>query len=148
MTDDLRKIGPYVGLMASSFSIAQFFTSLPWSWVSDRYGRKSVILLSTAGNAITFLFFGSSSTYYQALLMRSASGFLNGTVGVVKSMIGEITDSSNRGFAFALWESAFGLGQISNSTRNMLTYSWTCNWWSFGQTGRKYPLLIREFRPV
>lgn len=114
VTDDLRKLGPYVGLIASSFSIAQFFTSLPWSWVSDRYGRKSVILLSMAGNAITFPLFGMSTTYTQALIMRSACGFLNGTIGVIKSMIGEITDNSNRGLAFALWESAFGIGQIGN----------------------------------
>ena len=113
VTDDPRALGPYIGLMASSFSVAQFFTSLPWSWVSDRFGRKSVILISMAGNAITCALFGMSSTYYQALIMRSACGFLNGTIGVVKSMIGEITDSTNRGFAFALWESSFGIGQIS-----------------------------------
>ena len=140
VTDDERNLGPYVGLMAASFSIAQFFTSLPWSWVSDRYGRKSVILLSTAGNAITFLLFGMSSTYYQAILMRSASGFLNGALGVVKSMIGEITDSSNRGFAFAIWESAFGLGQIG--IFKLLSISRTCDGWSLGKTSRNYSLLI------
>jgi hypothetical protein len=44
--------------------------------------------------------------------MRSACGLLNGSVGVSKSMLGEITDSSNRGLAFAIWESSFGIGQI------------------------------------
>jgi MFS family permease len=44
--------------------------------------------------------------------MRSLCGLLNGNVGVVKSMLGEMTDSTNRGQAFSYWESAYGLGSI------------------------------------
>lgn len=113
MTEDPRKLGSYVGLIASSFSIAQFFTSLPWGWVSDKIGRRPVILFGMAGNAITCILFGMSETFWFALMMRSACGFLNGTVCVTKSMLGEITDSTNRGLAFAIWESSFGIGQIS-----------------------------------
>ena len=112
VTDDPRQLGRYVGLIASSFSIAQFFTSLPWGWISDRVGRRPVILIGMAGNAITCILFGASKTFWFALTMRSACGLLNGTVGVTKSMIGEMTDSTNRGLAFAIWESSFGIGQI------------------------------------
>lgn len=44
--------------------------------------------------------------------MRSLCGLLNGNVGVVKSMLGEMTDSTNRGRAFSYWESAYGMGTI------------------------------------
>jgi hypothetical protein len=44
--------------------------------------------------------------------MRSLCGFLNGNVGVVKSMLGEMTDDSNRGIAFSYWETSYGLGTI------------------------------------
>ena len=39
IASDTRQIGYYAGLITSSFCIAQFLTSLPWSWVSDRCGN-------------------------------------------------------------------------------------------------------------
>ncbi|KAH6573462.1 hypothetical protein BASA60_006010 [Batrachochytrium salamandrivorans] len=110
-TDD-RDIGFYVGMLASSFCVAQLFTSLPWGWISDRYGRRPVLLFGLVGNIITCALFGTSETYAFALIMRTLGGLMNGNIGVIKSMIGEITDSSNRGIAFAYWESAFGIGTI------------------------------------
>jgi MFS family permease len=112
MATDEKEIGVYVGMLASSFSIAQLFTSLPWGWVSDRIGRRPVLLIGLVGNAITCTLFGWSKSYYFALSMRTLCGFLNGNVGVVKSMLGEMTDATNRGQAFAYWESAYGLGTI------------------------------------
>jgi MFS family permease len=53
-----------------------------------------------------------SESYKFAIFMRVMCGIVNGNTGVVKSMLGEITDESNRGRAFGLWESAFGLGNI------------------------------------
>ncbi|KAL2912472.1 hypothetical protein HK105_208044 [Polyrhizophydium stewartii] len=109
---DDRDLGFYVGMLASSFCIAQLFTSLPWGWMSDRAGRRPVILIGLVGNAITCALFGMSETYTFALVMRTLCGLLNGNIGVIKSMLGEITDATNRGIAFAYWESAFGIGTI------------------------------------
>ena len=105
-------IGFYVGILASSFCVAQLFTSLPWGLLSDRIGRRPVLLIGLCGNAVTCALFGLSKTFYYALGLRMLSGLLNGNVAVVKSMLGEITDDSNRGTAFAIWESAFGIGTI------------------------------------
>ena len=59
-------------------------------------------------------------------------GFLNGTVGVTKSMLGEMTDSTNRGLAFAIWESSFGIGQIGKFNLIISICSWACSWWTLG----------------
>ncbi|KAI8899288.1 major facilitator superfamily domain-containing protein [Globomyces pollinis-pini] len=112
VVQDDKMLGYYVGMLSSVFCIAQLFTCLPWGWVSDRVGRKPVIIVGLLGNALFCTLFGFSKSFYYALGMRFLCGFWNGNVGVVKSMIGEITDSSNRGLAFAYWESAFGLGTI------------------------------------
>ncbi|KAJ2998860.1 hypothetical protein HDV02_003970 [Globomyces sp. JEL0801] len=109
---DDRSLGVYVGMLSSVFCVAQLFTSLPWGWVSDRVGRRPVIIIGLLGNAVFCTLFGSSKTFAFAMVMRSLCGFLNGNVGVVKSMIGELTDSSNRGLAFAFWQTAYGLGAI------------------------------------
>ncbi|KAI8918605.1 major facilitator superfamily domain-containing protein [Powellomyces hirtus] len=105
-------LGTYVGLITSAFCIAQLVTALPWGWLSDRIGRKPVLLIGLSGNAIFMSLFGVAGLYWQAVFFRTACGALNGNVGVAKSIIGEITDDSNRSLAFALWETAFGLGAI------------------------------------
>ncbi|KAI9098680.1 major facilitator superfamily domain-containing protein [Phlyctochytrium arcticum] len=107
-----HSLGGYVGLITSAFCIAQLFTALPWGWVSDKYGRKPVMIIGLAGNAIFMALFGISGSYTQAILFRTACGVLNGNVGVAKSVIGEITDDTNRSLAFSLWETAFGVGSI------------------------------------
>lgn len=68
ITTNEKDIGVYVGLLASSFCFAQLFTSLPWGWISDRYGRRPVILFGLVGNAITCAFFGASKSFVFAVL--------------------------------------------------------------------------------
>ncbi|TPX64960.1 hypothetical protein SpCBS45565_g05491 [Spizellomyces sp. 'palustris'] len=105
-------IGTYVGLITSSFCLAQLVTALPWGWLSDRVGRKWVLVVGLLGNGVFVGLFGVSRTFLQAVLFRMACGALNGNVGVAKSVIGEITDDTNRSLAFSIWETAFGLGGI------------------------------------
>jgi MFS family permease len=107
-----NEIGLFVGLLASSFSFAQLFTSLPWGWLSDRYGRRPALLFGLFGNAATCLLFGTSKTFGFALTMRLLNGLLNGNMAIAKAVLGEITTSDQRGLAFAYWETAYGTGTI------------------------------------
>ncbi|KAI8590308.1 major facilitator superfamily domain-containing protein [Geranomyces variabilis] len=105
-------LGTYVGVITSAFCVAQLVTAIPWGYASDRIGRKPVLLIGLTGNAIFMTLFGAAGKYWEALLFRCICGALNGNVGVAKSVIGEITDDTNRALAFSLWETAFGLGAI------------------------------------
>ena len=55
---------------------------------------------------------GFSRNFYYALLCRSLCGLMNGTIGVAKTYLGEITDSSNRVQTFSLFGLCFGIGCI------------------------------------
>ncbi len=81
VASDEQSLGSWIGLLASSFSLAQFFSSLPWGWMSDRIGRRPVILIGLIGNAVTCVAFGASETYWMALAMRTLNGLLNGRWG-------------------------------------------------------------------
>ncbi|KAJ3179291.1 hypothetical protein HDU87_002900 [Geranomyces variabilis] len=105
-------LGSYVGVITSAFCVAQLVTAIPWGYASDRVGRKPVLLIGLTGNAIFMTLFGAAGKYWEALLFRCVCGALNGNVGVAKSVIGEITDDTNRALAFSFWETAFGLGAI------------------------------------
>ena len=93
ITEDSTQIGMYVGYIASSFAIAQFLTSMFWGYMSDKFGRKPIILLGLIGTAISLLLFGLSKSLTWAIATRTLCGLLNGNVGIVKSVVAEITDS-------------------------------------------------------
>jgi MFS family permease len=102
------------GSIASAYFLAQFLTSIPWGSLSDRYGRRPVLLIGLVGNTITMLMFGLSPNLPMAVLSRCLCGALNGNVGVSKSVLGEITDSTNQPMAFAMFGFCWGVGGIGN----------------------------------
>ncbi|KAI6025157.1 MFS general substrate transporter [Pisolithus microcarpus] len=107
---DDRKIGYYAGVIESLFFVTQALTALYWSRLSDYVGRKPVLLVGLAGLSISNLCFGLSTTFWTLVASRCIAGALNGNVGVMKSIIGEITDNTNMARAFALIPIIFSVG--------------------------------------
>lgn len=105
--------GLYVGLIASSFALAQFATNFFWGWSSDRIGRKPVIVLGTFLTLLCFVAFGFCRTLWQAILVQVFMGLVNGNAGVVSTCLGEITDRSNQSRAFTYLPVVYGLGAIT-----------------------------------
>ncbi|KAF8902998.1 major facilitator superfamily domain-containing protein [Mucidula mucida] len=98
---DERQVGYYVGFMQSLFFLTQAFTVLQWSRLSDHIGRKPVILSGLCGLAISMYSFGLSRTFLGLVLSRSLNGALNGNIGVIKSMVAELTDATNIAEAYS-----------------------------------------------
>jgi len=98
---DEAKVGYYVGLMHSIFFATQAMTVLHWSRLSDRVGRKPVIMTGLIGLSMSMYSFGLSRTFWSLVLSRSLNGALNGNIGVLKSMMAEITDSTNIAEAYS-----------------------------------------------
>ena len=63
---------------ASSFFFAQFCTSIFWGFMSDRYGRRPILLLGLCGSTVACIFFGLSKSLAWAITSRSMCGLLNG----------------------------------------------------------------------
>ncbi|KAI5820593.1 major facilitator superfamily domain-containing protein [Pyronema omphalodes] len=110
---DVRKVGLYVGVIASSFAAAQFATNVFWGRLSDRIGRKPVILMGTFLTAICFLAFGFCRTLKQAIFVQVLMGLVNANAGVVSTVLGEITDKSNQTSAFSWIPIVYGVGGIT-----------------------------------
>ncbi|RUS16332.1 major facilitator superfamily domain-containing protein [Endogone sp. FLAS-F59071] len=113
LTNDDKEIGFYAGTIASAYFLAQFLTSILWGHLSDRYGRKPILLIGLLSNTFTMIMFGMSKSLWVAVLARCLCGALNGNVGVSKSVLGEITDSTNQPMAFALFGFCWGIGGIA-----------------------------------
>ncbi|KAF9231938.1 major facilitator superfamily domain-containing protein [Melanogaster broomeanus] len=102
--------GYYAGMIESLFFATQAMTILQWSRLSDRIGRKPVLLLGIFGLSLSMLCFGLSRSFTGLVLSRCITGALNGNIGVMKSMLGELTDSTNMAQGFALIPIAWSLG--------------------------------------
>ncbi|KAF7293024.1 Major facilitator superfamily multidrug-resistance DHA1 sub-family [Mycena indigotica] len=109
---DETKVGYYVGIMQSLFFLTQAMTVLYWSRLSDQIGRKPVILSGLIGLSISMYCFGLSRTFWGLVLSRSLNGALNGNIGVIKSMIAEMTDTTNIAQAYAYMPIAWSGGGV------------------------------------
>lgn len=105
--------GLYVGLLASSFALAQLMTNFLWGYFSDRVGRKPIMLIGTALLCLCFAFFGFCGSYWHVLVVHVAMGLLNGNAAVVPTVLGEVTDRSNQSRAFTWLPVMYSIGGIT-----------------------------------
>lgn len=78
ITSDDRQIAMYAGMVTSAFAFAEFSTGVLWGKLSDRIGRKPVLLTGLAGTGVSMLVFGFAPSLQVALLGRALGGVLNG----------------------------------------------------------------------
>ena len=64
------------------FYIAEASTVLLWSMASDRFGRRSIMILGPLGLSLTTLGFGASTQFWSLLMFRFSQGVFNGTIGL------------------------------------------------------------------
>ncbi|KAF9517138.1 hypothetical protein BS47DRAFT_1291372 [Hydnum rufescens UP504] len=94
--------GYYVGIFESLFFVTQGISIFQWGRLSDRIGRRPVLTIGVLGLAASMFSFGLSTTFLGFILSRAIAGLLNGNSAVTKTMMGEITNDSNRARAFSM----------------------------------------------
>ncbi|KAI0803975.1 major facilitator superfamily domain-containing protein [Xylaria sp. FL0064] len=113
VTDDASKISFYAGMVTSAFTFAEFSTGLLWGRLSDKIGRKPVLLTGLAGTALSVLVFGFAPNLTVALLARAIGGLLNGNMGVLQSTVAElVTAKEHQPRAYTIMPVVWCLGSI------------------------------------
>ncbi|KAG1746533.1 major facilitator superfamily domain-containing protein [Suillus paluster] len=110
---DDAAVGYYAGIIESLFFVMQALTVLKWSRLSDRIGRKPVLSIGLLGTCISMLCFGLSTTFWSLVISRCMCGVLNGNIGVLKTMMAELTDSTNMAQGFALIQIFWRIGTFA-----------------------------------
>lgn len=80
----------YAGILISAFSLAEALTGMIWGNLSDRIGRKPVLLSGCFGTVLSLLIVGFAPNFWVALFGRALGGILNGNIGVIQTMVGEL----------------------------------------------------------
>ncbi|KAJ1837825.1 hypothetical protein LPJ70_005702, partial [Coemansia sp. RSA 2708] len=105
----------YAGLLLMSYSLCQAVPTMYWGVLSDRIGRRPVLLIGLTGDLVTFVLFGLSKSFTWALVTRSLNGIFAGNSAVVKSVVVEIADDTNRPRMVALLPLMWNVGVIAGS---------------------------------
>ncbi|WWC94943.1 hypothetical protein V866_001795 [Kwoniella sp. B9012] len=105
-------VGLWTGNLVSVFFITQFFTSLLWSSIADRHGRRAVLVASLLGSAIALTIFGTSESLPEAICVRLIQGIFGGAVGVFRGSIRDLTDDTNASRAYAVLGFSWGFGGV------------------------------------
>lgn len=110
---DPSQAGFYSGILVSSFSIAEALVCPLWGALSDRIGRKPVLLVGMFGTMLSIIMMGFATNFWFALAARILGGALNGNIGVIQTIVGEICrNPEHEPRAFALMPIVWLMGTI------------------------------------
>jgi multidrug resistance protein len=101
-----------VGLLATSFSLMQFIFAPIWGRVSDRVGRRPIILLGLIGSCLSYFGFGMASTLTALFAARIFAGIAGANIPTAQAVVADLTTPENRAKGMGLVGAAFGLGFI------------------------------------
>src|SRR5687768_11281839 len=95
-TRDLGGSGLVVGLLVSSFSIAQLLSAPIWGKFSDRYGRRPALLVGLGAAAMAYIVFAFATSLWLLFLSRLVQGAGGGTTGVIQAYVADTLKPEQR----------------------------------------------------
>lgn len=101
-----------VGLLYSIYSFAQLIFSPIWGSLSDRVGRRPIMLLSTLGASFAYALFGMAHTLPLLFISRMIAGIMGGNISTAQAYIADVTSPEDRAKGMGLIGAAFGVGFV------------------------------------
>ncbi|KAI0132471.1 major facilitator superfamily domain-containing protein [Xylariales sp. AK1849] len=107
----------YAGLLISAFALAEASMGMYWGGLSDRIGRKPVLLVGCFGTMLSLVMVGFATNIWFALVGRAFGGFLNGNIGVIQTMVSElVTKKEHEPRAYSVMPFVWSIGTIIGPT--------------------------------
>src|SRR5271168_2641617 len=101
-----------VTLLLATYSLFQLFAAPLWGALSDRIGRRPVLMTSMAASALAYLWFGSATALWMLFAARALAGACAGNIAAANAYIADVTTPENRAKGMGMIGAAFGLGFI------------------------------------
>jgi multidrug resistance protein len=99
-----------VGLLVSSFAVAQLLSAPMWGKFSDRYGRRPALLVGLSASAIAYVVFAFAGSIWMLFLSRIVQGAGGGTTGVIQAYVADATAPEQRARSLGWLSAATNLG--------------------------------------
>jgi MFS family permease len=121
--DPVQRHALFGGLLGAFYSLLQFVSAPWWGRMSDRHGRRPILLISLVGSCVAYVLWFFAGTFEVLLLSRLIAGLMGGSVSSANAAVADITASPReRGKAMGLVGMAFGLGFILGPVIGGLSY--------------------------
>ncbi len=104
------------GLLVASYSLAQFVFAPVWGRLSDRFGRKPVLIVSLLGTAVGSLLTGIAGAIPLLFVGRLVDGASGGSVSVAQAAVSDVSEPKDRARLMGLLGAAFGVGFVAGPT--------------------------------
>lgn len=101
-----------IGILVASYSLLHFLLAPGWGRLSDRAGRRPVLLIGFAGSAASYLIFGLAGSFAALLVSRVVAGVSGATVNVAQAALADVTPPEARSRAMGLIGAAFGIAFV------------------------------------
>ncbi len=100
------------GLLGALYSLLQFFAAPIWGGISDRVGRRPVLLISVFGLFLSYVLWIFSGSFTLLIAARAIGGLMSGNLSIASAVVSDITDEKNRSKGMAFIGIAFALGFV------------------------------------
>src|SRR5437762_2900287 len=116
-----------VGLLFASYSVMQLIFSPVLGRLSDKYGRRPILIISLMGTCLGFLILGLATTLVMLFIGRIIDGISGGNISTAQAYIADVTTEENRAKGMGLIGAAFGLGFVFGPAIGGILSRWGIN---------------------
>lgn len=109
---NMSSIVLFGGVLGALYSLLQFFAAPLWGGLSDRYGRKPILIISITGLFLSYVLWFFSSSFTLLIIARIIGGLMGGNLSVASAVVADVTEKENRSKGMAFVGIAFALGFI------------------------------------
>lgn len=109
---DARLVVLFGGFLGSLYALLQFVCAPIVGKLSDRYGRKPLLIISTAGLSLSYLLWVFAGSFWLLILSRFLGGVMSGNISTATAAVADVTSGKERSRGMAIIGMAFGLGFV------------------------------------
>jgi MFS family permease len=110
--DRFGATGTQIGILVLSYSAAQLLLAPVWGHLSDRFGRRRILIIGLLGSAVSYVVFAFAGSIVVLLLSRVMAGVGGANIPVAQAYVADVTPAEDRAGSMGLIGAAFGLGFI------------------------------------
>lgn len=100
------------GVLGSLYATLQFFFAPLWGSLSDKHGRRPILLITTIGTCLSYVLWTFSGNFAILILARLIGGAMSGNLSVATAAVADVTTKENRSKGMGMIGAAFGLGFV------------------------------------